>query len=118
RRQRLRLSDVLVPTLSKPSEVDRRFKAWLFWRDHEVALFAEILPADVLRHVTGIKHPFDPIKFTAAFGEHCAQAQSLKNSAEYLVVGLGLPQGLDALVLQGNNAVIHTVEPMLKVAAT
>ena len=70
-----------------------------------------------LRQVGGDEEPLDPVDLVDAFGELVGEAKPLADLVEDLVVGLGFPERLDALVLEDDDAVVELLLAVMPVAA-
>ena len=54
-----------------------------------------------------IEHPPGPVEIAAAFGEHGPKPKLGQNAAEDIVIGSRFAQGLYALVLQSDDAMVE-----------
>ncbi len=97
---------VALPVLGEPAHARGGLAVGRARRHHVVALLDEVVPGGDRGQVGGVERGLDPVEFVAAHGVHAFQAEAGGDTAEDLVVGLGLAQRLDGLVLQRDDAVV------------
>ena len=86
-------------------------------RHYEVTLLLELLPGDVLGQVGGGEVRLAPVVLVAAaIREDVAHTHALGDGGEDVVVRLALAERLDALLLQGDHAVVGLDEVVRDVA--
>ena len=75
-------------------------------RHHKVPLLQEVVEGHVLGHVGGVIVLLNPGQLVLALVVDGADAQAVSQLTVDVEVGLGLAHGLDALVLEGDDAVV------------
>jgi hypothetical protein len=78
---------------------------------HVVALLLELLPTDTAGKIARIEDALDPVELAVtALRVFLLETETLGQKSEDLVIGLGLAQRLDALLLQDDETVVDLVE--------
>ena len=106
-RRRAPVGRVLRAILGEPAQ---RWLGPVFLGRHGndvVALVGELVPGHGLGHVGGVEVVLHPVELgLAAHGERAPHSKTLRQPLEDRVVGLGVPQRLDALLLEHNDSVV------------
>ena len=106
RRMRAPVGRVALPVLGEPAQ--GRGGLVVFGEGHDVvALLLELLPGDDLGQVGGVEHSLtQSSSFLPPSVKMSPTPSRVADHGEDLVVGLGLAQRLDALLLQGDHPVV------------